>query len=85
MTETWGYPYKLAGTFDVREENRDERYLVVITTDELLRARTSLTTMKAVPIIIPGIVTAVPAGTEEKLIRHAPVGTLVITMESIVQ
>jgi maltose operon protein len=83
MTETWGYPYKLAGTFDVREENRDERYLVVMTTDELLHARTSLTTMKVVPIIIPGIVTAVPAGTEEKLIRHAPVGTLVIKLERI--
>jgi hypothetical protein len=69
----------------VREENRDERYFVVITTDELLRARTSLTTMKVVPIIIPGIVTAVPSGTEEKLIRHAPVGTLVITIESIAQ
>lgn len=85
MTETWGYPYKLAGTFDMREENRDERYLVVMTTDELLRTRTSLTTMKVVPIIIPGLVTAVPTGTEEKHIRHAPVGSLVIKLESPAQ
>jgi maltose operon protein len=81
MTETWGLPHKLAGAIEVREENRDERYLVILTTEELLRARTSLATMKVVPFILPGIVGALPAGKEMKLIRHAPVGKLVIRLE----
>lgn len=81
MFETWSVPYKLAGTLEMREDSGSERYLVVLTTDELLQARTSITTMRVVPLILPGVVSALPAGTEEKFIRHAPVGKLRIRLE----
>lgn len=80
MTETWGLQYKLSASLAFTEENRHERYLVIVTTEELLATRTSLTTRKVVPIILPGIVSAVPAGTEEKQIPHSPMGRITVTV-----
>jgi hypothetical protein len=81
MTETWGLRYKLSASFAFAEENRRERYIVILTTEELLRMKTSLRTMKAVPIILPGIVSVVPAGKEEKQIPHSPVGRITVKAE----
>lgn len=80
VTETWGLRYKLEGGMDFREENANEKYLIILTTDELLKAKTSLKTMKAVPIILPGIVGAVPVGKEEKLVPHSPAGKITVTV-----
>lgn len=78
--ETWGLGWKLEGEIAVGDANRDERYLVVYTTAELLGARTSVSTWRAVPIILPGFVTAIPTGKEEVLVPHSPVGRVNVSL-----
>lgn len=72
--ETWGLPVKIEGS--VLVDNPRAKYLVVYTTEERLRSATAYATMRIVPIILPGVVTALPAGREQVLIRHSPFGLL---------
>jgi len=74
--QTWGLMYKIEGHISFTEENKAEKYLIILTTDELLRAKTSLATWRSVPIILPGFVTAVPVGKEEVLVPHSPSGRI---------
>lgn len=74
--ETWGLMYKLRQEIHFPEDDKTEKYLIVLTTDELLEAKTSLSTWRVVPIILPGIVGAIPIGTEEVLIPHSPAGRI---------
>jgi maltose operon protein len=77
--ETWGLPWVLEGKLAFTSANAAERYLVVLTTDELMQRRTSMETLRVAPIILPGLVTAVPTGKREVLIPHAPAGHLNIS------
>ena len=78
--ETWGLMYKLEGEMRFTEDNNDERYLIIQTTDELLGAKTSLSTWRTVPVILPGIVGVVPTGTKEVVIPHSPAGRISISI-----
>lgn len=80
LTETWGLRYKIEGHIYFPEGNKVEKYLIILTTDELLRAKISLTAWRIVPFIFPGIVGAVPAGKEEVLVPHSPWGKLNISV-----
>ena len=66
---------KLEAQIDFTED-KGEKYLIVLTTDELLEAKTSMSTWRFVPIILPGIVGAVPVGKDEILIPHSPMGRI---------
>ena len=77
---TWGLPWKLEGTLRFDVENADERYLVVLTTDALLERSTSTETLRIVPIILPGIVTAIPTRREMVAVPHAPAGHLNVSV-----
>jgi maltose operon protein len=78
--QTWGLMYKLEGQVSFSEENRDEKYLIIFTTSELLKARTSLSTMRTIPIILPGMVSAIPAGEREVLVPHSPAGRISLSI-----
>jgi len=78
--ETWGLGWKLEGTLRFGAENADERYLVVLTTDALLARSTSTETLRIVPIILPGIVTAIPTRKEKVAVPHAPAGHLNVSV-----
>jgi maltose operon protein len=78
--QTWGLMYKLEGHISFTDENKTERYLIVLTTDELLKARTSTSTWRTVPIIFPGIVGVIPIGKYEVLVPHSPVGRISISL-----
>jgi maltose operon protein len=80
VKETWGLMYKLEGEIPFTENNKTEKYLIVLTTDELLRAKTSLSTFRTVPIVLPGVVGAVPVGIKEVLIPHSPTGRIKISL-----
>jgi len=79
--ETWGLMYKLEVELPFTEDNKTEKYMIVLTTDELLRAKTSLSTLRTVPIVFPGVVGVVPVGTREVLIPHSPAGHIKITLD----
>ena len=74
--ETWGLPWKLEGALRFESGNAGERYLVVLTTDALLARSTSTETLRIMPIILPGIVTAIPTHKERVAVPHAPSGHL---------
>ncbi len=56
----------------------DARYVVIYTTDEMLKTVSPYSTVRIVPVILPGMVTALPAGKEMVLIPHSPHGILSI-------
>lgn len=74
--ETWGLMWKLEGEIEVAEANRNEKYMIIFTTDTLLAAKTSISTWRTVPIVLPGLVTAIPTHKEEVLVPHSPVGRI---------
>ena len=80
--QTWGLMYKLEGQISFTDENKTERYLIILTTDELLKAKTSTSTWRTVPIIFPGIVGVLPIGKYEVLVPHSPVGRISIALFS---
>jgi maltose operon protein len=56
----------------------DARYVVIYTTDEMLKTVSPYATVRIVPVILPGLVTALPADREMVLIPHSPYGVLSI-------
>ncbi len=72
--ETGGLPIKLEGS--VLVDDPKAKYVVVYTTDELLARSTPYETQRVVPVIVPGLVTALPGGKETLSIRHSPFGLL---------
>lgn len=79
VEQTWGLMYKLEGQVSFSGENSNEKYLIVLTTGELLKAKTSLSTLRVVPIILPGLVTALPVGEREVLVPHSPAGRITLS------
>jgi len=77
MHETGGLPYKVEGGLTFSDGSRDERYLVVLTTDDLLRGQTS--TAGEVPIFTPGYTVTVPEGNAVN-IPHAPAGRVNVSL-----
>jgi maltose operon protein len=80
--ETWGLMYKLVVELPFEESEKHERYLIVLTTNELLGAKTSLSTLRVAPIVWPGLVGAIPVGTKEVLIPHSPVGRINVSLKN---
>ena len=56
------------------------KYLVILTTDNILSDSTSFLTQRFFTIILPGIVGAVPSHKEVVQIPHSPFGRIVVTM-----
>jgi len=72
--------YKLEVEFLFAGDTNAEKYLIILTTSELLKAKTSLSTLRTVPIVMPGLVGAIPVGTKEVLIPHSPAGRIHISV-----
>jgi hypothetical protein len=84
MRETGGIRHKLEGGLTFTGENRNERYLIVLTTDELLRGKTPVSTVGDVPMFILGSAETVPVHGSEVQVPHAPGGRLNVSLETIV-
>ena len=80
IKETWGLMYKIEGRISFTEENKTEKYLIILTTDELLMTKTPLAAWRSVPIIFPGVVGAIPVGKEEVLVPHSPAGRINVSV-----
>jgi hypothetical protein len=80
--QTWGLMYKVEGQVYFTEDNISEKYCVILTTDELLGAKSSVETWKTVSVILPGVVGAIPIGTETVLVPHSPFGRISISVRT---
>jgi len=78
--ETFGVMYKIEGHISFTEENNAERYLIILTTEELLGAKTYLVMGKSTPIVLSGYVTAVPTGSKVTAVPHSPSGRINISV-----
>lgn len=79
MRETGGLRHKLEGGLTFTGENGNERYLVVLTTDELLGGKTPVSTVGDVPMFVPGYAGTPPAQGEVQ-VPHGPAGRLSVTL-----
>lgn len=71
-----GLPIKLEATLLV--DKPDAIYMLVYTTQALMRSTSPYDTIKLAPVILPGFVTAIPTGEETVQIRHSAFGMLFI-------
>jgi hypothetical protein len=81
MTETASASWTALGIkFEdaLRVDHPDARSVVVYTTDEMLKTLSPYATVSVAPVILPGLVTALPTGKEMVLIPHSPHGILSI-------
>lgn len=74
VSETWGLPVKLEGSMLV--DNASAKFVLVFTTQELMSHASPYIARQAVPIILPGLVTAIPGPEETVFIQHSPFGLL---------
>lgn len=72
--ESWGLPVRLEGTVLINDP--DAKYVLVFTTQALMRRASPYKTLRVVPVILPGVVGAIPLGKETVYIRHSPFGLL---------
>lgn len=79
--KTWGLPLRLEGSVNVN--NPDIKYMVVYTTSELLSSQAPYVTQRYFPIILPGIVGAIPTGKKQVAIKHSPFALLFIVVEGV--
>ena len=73
-SETWGVPVKIEGS--VLVNNPDAKYVLVFTTQKLMSGTSPYEARQVVPIIVPGVVTAIPGRKETVFIPHSPFGLL---------
>lgn len=85
LQETGGLGYKLGGGLTFTADNRDERYLVVLTTDELLRGKTTVSTAGTVPMFLPAYSGTAPSAANEAVVPHAPAGRVAISVFPLAQ
>ena len=76
-----GLPLKLEGSIVIEHQNA--RHIVVLTTDTLLSGSTPHFALRAIPIILPGIVGAIPTHREPVKIPHSPFGRLVVAIDNL--
>jgi hypothetical protein len=83
MKETGGLGSKLEGSIQFDAENKNEKYIVLVTTESLLREKIFKTYRTFIPIILPGFVTILP-GREENvaIIPASPMGYLNVSLVS---
>jgi hypothetical protein len=77
-----GFHNKIEGGLTFTGTNGEERYLVVLTTDELLRGKTAFPS-EEVPMLILGGSGGIPAKTSELLVPHSPGGMVSISWSSL--
>ncbi len=84
LRETGGLGYKLEGGLTFTADNRDERYLVVLTTDELLRGKTAVSTAGTVPMFLPAYSGTALSSANEAEVPHAPAGRVAISVSPLI-
>lgn len=72
--KTWGLGLKIEGS--VLVDNPRARYVVIFTTPQLMRGTIPYETRRAIPVIVPGLVTAIPGGKEIASVRYSPFALL---------
>lgn len=76
--QTMGLPIKLEGSILV--DSPHAKYVLVFTTQALMAGSSSYETRRPVPVILPGLVTAIPTRKETVPIRYSPFALLNVSI-----
>lgn len=82
LRESGGLMSKLEGFVHFTGENKNEKYIVVLTTESLLQEKIYKTYRKVIPFIFPGIVGALPGPKDLAIIPASPMGYLNVSLVS---
>ncbi|MHC4467675.1 MAG: MalM family protein [Planctomycetota bacterium] len=74
--------YVVAGRIAFTEENKAEKYLVILTTNELLKAQTSFSTWTHDMILVEGIPVPGLPYKVEVLLQHSPAGLIMLSVQT---
>lgn len=81
ISETSGLRFKVEGHIDISHDNKDERYFIVMTSQEHLKGKTQFSMMQSIPLmIVPGSIIPLPTGEKAVLIPNSPFGKLKIDL-----
>lgn len=80
LKETRGVQRILEGFVSFTEENSNEKYLVILTTESLLQKKIHENYRTIIPIILPGMVMALPGMKATATIPASPVGHVKVTV-----
>ncbi|HEY6872698.1 MAG TPA: MalM family protein [Geobacteraceae bacterium] len=80
MEQTAGLLHKLEGELIFPDGSKGERYLVVMTTDDLLMGMTAISAAGEVPLLTPGYAITVSGKRSEAHVPHAPAGRVSISL-----
>ncbi len=75
----WGLPVKLQGTLQIDDPRA--AYLVILTTETLLNGSSRYGLRRAIPVVLPGLVTALPGPRDTVRIPHSPFGRISVQMD----
>lgn len=78
LSETWGLRFKIVGSINISEENRNDKFFIVMTTEEHLQGKTSITIPRTVPIPLAGSMLPIPAEEKAVSVPNSPVGRIKI-------
>ncbi len=78
-----GFRKGLVAEIPVTEEDSEGRYMVILTTEELLRGRTGLEVPVMMPLFIPGLAGALPIGANYIKVPHSPVGKVTVELKAL--
>ena len=80
MLETAGLQHKLEGELNFPDGSLGEKYLVILTTSDLLKATTPVSTVGDVPTLTPGYSVTAPENGNEVRVAHGPGGRVSISL-----
>lgn len=80
--ETGGLALKLECFLQFTGKNKNEKYVVVLTTKSLLQEKLVRSYRTLIPVILPGFVTILPGPKDVALIPAAPMGHLSVSLVS---
>lgn len=74
--------HMVAGGISFAEENKAEKYLIILTTNELLKAQTSYSTWTQDMILVEGIPVPGLPYKVEVLLQHSPAGLIMLSVQT---
>jgi len=79
--QNWGLPIKIEGSILV--DDPGAKYVLVFTTQKLMSGSSPYEVRRVVPVIVPGVVTAIPGRKETVHIRYSPFGLLHVAIARV--
>jgi maltose operon periplasmic protein len=87
-TSSWetGWAFALEAKIPITPENANDRYMVILTTDDLINGKEVFVSPSFAPLILPGVVGAIPTGqVNASNIPHSPIGKIKVVVKSLGQ